>query len=95
MDTQAFRRLHRIKQLAHTRPVYPSAPHVRFEHSLGVMHVAGRVCDRLGVGAEEKEHVRPAGLLHDVGHGPLSHLFEGVLEKLTARRTFMRKSKTR
>jgi hypothetical protein len=42
------------------------------------MHIAGRMCDGLGL---EKETVRQAALLHDIGHGPFSHLFESVLEK--------------
>lgn len=79
VDTKAFRRLHRIKQLSHAYLVYPSALHTRFEHSLGAMHIAGRMCDELDL---EKETVRQAALLHDIGHGPFSHLFEGVLEKV-------------
>lgn len=79
VDTSVFRRLHRIKQLSHTHLVYPSALHTRFEHSLGTMHIAGRMCDELGL---EKETVRQAALLHDIGHGPFSHLFEYVLEKI-------------
>lgn len=79
VDTKIFRRLHRIKQLSHTHLVYPSALHTRFEHSLGAMHIAGRMCDELDI---EKETVRQAALLHDVGHGPFSHLFENVLEKI-------------
>ena len=78
VDTKIFRRLHRIKQLSHAHLVYPSALHTRFEHSLEAMHIAGRMCDELGL---EKETVRQAALLHDIGHGPFSHLFESVLEK--------------
>ena len=48
MDTAAFRRLYRIRQLAHAHTVYPSAHHTRFEHSLGVMHIAGRMYDEIG-----------------------------------------------
>lgn len=79
IDTEAFGRLRRIKQLSHAYVVYPSAVHTRFEHSLGAAHVAGRMCDELHLEAEQKRLVRLAVLLHDVGHGPFSHLFEDVL----------------
>jgi len=79
VDSKVFRRLHRIKQLSHAHLVYPSALHTRFEHSLGAMHIAGRMCDELGL---EKKVVRQAALLHDIGHGPFSHLFESILEKV-------------
>lgn len=79
VDTKIFRRLHRIKQLSHAYLVYPSALHTRFEHSLGTLHIAGRMCDEIKL---EKEAVRYAALLHDIGHGPFSHLFENVLEKI-------------
>ena len=79
IDTEVFRRLHRIKQLSHAYLVYPSALHTRFEHSLGAMHIAGRMCDGLDL---ESETVRQAALLHDIGHGPFSHLFESVLDKV-------------
>lgn len=81
INTPAFMRLHLIKQLSHTYLVYPSAAHTRFEHSLGAMHVASRMCDALGISKEDKMVVRLAALLHDIGHGPFSHLFETVLQK--------------
>ena len=81
VDTQAFRRLHRIKQLSHAHLVYPSALHTRFEHSIGVAHIAGRMCDELEI-SSQKETIRQAALLHDIGHGPFSHLFENVLKKI-------------
>lgn len=84
MDRPEVQRLRRIKQLGVVNYVYPSAVHSRFEHSLGVMHLAGRVCEHLrSVGAEisarEQELVQLAGLLHDVGHMAFSHLFDSVL----------------
>jgi len=81
ISTYVFLRLHLIKQLSHTYLVYPSAVHTRFEHSLGAMHVASRMCDALGICGENKRIVRLAALLHDIGHGPFSHLFEHVLQK--------------
>ena len=81
VDTPIFRRLHSIKQLSHAFLVYPSAIHTRFEHSLGCAHLAGRMCDQLGIGGREKEDVRIAALLHDIGHGPFSHLFEDAVRR--------------
>ena len=82
VDTEMFGRLRRIKQLSHAYLVYPSAVHTRFEHSLGAMHIAGRMCDELQLKDEQKRLVRLAVLLHDIGHGPFSHLFENVLQKI-------------
>lgn len=82
IDTEIFGRLRGIKQLSHAYVAYPSAVHTRFEHSLGVAHIAGRMCDALQLNGEEKRLVRLAALLHDIGHGPFSHLFENVLQKI-------------
>ena len=85
IDLPSFQRLRRIRQLAGAHLVYPSAQHSRFEHSLGAMHVAGSAGDVLfrkgyiGSG-EVVQDLRLAALLHDIGHGPFSHLFEEVLE---------------
>jgi len=71
-----MQRLARIKQLAHAYIVYPSAVHNRLEHALGTLSIAGRMCDQLRVTKRDKQIVRAAALIHDVGHGPYSHLFE-------------------
>lgn len=84
IDSAPFRRLHRLKQLGQAYVVYPSAHHVRFEHSLGVCHLAGKVAAALGLDEERRRLVRLAGLLHDIGHGPFSHLFEEVLAQVNA-----------
>ncbi len=84
IDTYAFQRLRRLKQLPTSQWVYPGATHTRFSHSLGVMHVAGVLTENLlskaGVKEREKERyifiMRLWGLLHDIGHGPFSHTFE-------------------
>ena len=76
IDTPLFQRLRKIKQLALASMVYPGALHTRFDHSLGVMHLAGRLSDRLLDDMETKRIVRFAALLHDVGHGPFSHVSE-------------------
>jgi len=80
IDTAVFRRLNGIKQLSHAYLVYPTAVHTRFEHALGVTHLADLVSRQLLFDDEIREIVRLAGLLHDVGHGPFSHLFEHVME---------------
>src|SRR5574338_1642447 len=85
IDTPVFQRLRRIRQLAGAHLVYPSAQHSRFEHSLGVMHIAGQAAgvlkDKGFLNLDDVADLRLGGLLHDVGHGPFSHLFEEVLQK--------------
>ena len=87
IDTKVFQRLRRIRQLAMASLVYPSALHTRFEHSIGVMHIAGRICTELQkvesnkITAADIKLVRIAALLHDVGHGPFSHVSEDLLER--------------
>ena len=87
IDTLAVQRLRRIRQLAGAEFVYPAANHTRFEHVLGTMYLAGVVCNSLPVhlSNEEKQRVRLAALLHDVGHAPFSHLFEPLLLKYMGR----------
>ena len=85
IDTVEFQRLRHIKQLGLVQFTYPSAAHSRFEHSLGVMHLAGIVADELSrhgadISQREKELLQLAGLLHDVGHMAFSHLFDYMLE---------------
>lgn len=82
IGTPFMHRLTRIKQLAHTYLVYPSAVHTRFEHSLGVLHMADRLCNCFDVNEKRREVIRCAALLHDVGHGPFSHLFENIMVKV-------------
>ena len=83
IDTPAVQRLRHVKQLGTVRFVYPSANHTRFEHSLGVYHLASRALDHLGIAGTRAERIEAAAMLHDVGHGPFSH----NLESLTHRRT--------
>ena len=82
VDTPVFQRLRGIRQLALASLVYPGATHTRFEHSLGVAHVAGRMARQLELDPDSQKLVRHAALLHDVGHGPFSHISEEVLEVL-------------
>ena len=80
VDTKVFQRLRGIRQLALATLVYPGATHTRFEHSLGVRHVAGRMAQRLELSSDDQRLVKRAALLHDVGHGPFSHVSEEALE---------------
>lgn len=83
LDSPLMQRLRRIRQLALAYLVYPGALHTRFEHSLGVYHLASVMADKLftdKADRDKKSIVRMAALLHDVGHGPFSHVSESVLE---------------
>ncbi len=86
IDTPQFQRLRRVKQLSAAHLTYPGAEHTRFQHSLGVMHISSEIARRLQdvelIDQEDANKIRVAGLLHDIGHGPFSHLFEEVLEKM-------------
>jgi HD superfamily phosphohydrolase len=85
IDSFPVQRLHRLRQLAGAEYVYPGANHTRFEHSIGVMHLAGLLAENPHLSQllseEEVQKVRIAALLHDVGHGPFSHIFEHLLVK--------------
>ncbi|MBD3383025.1 MAG: HD domain-containing protein [candidate division Zixibacteria bacterium] len=81
IDTKPFQRLRYIKQLPFASYVYPGATHTRFLHSLGVYHLSTRLLDSLEVDDEyDRLLVKVAALLHDIGHGPFSHLFEELLK---------------
>jgi hypothetical protein len=96
IDHPFFQRLRFISQLGMMHSyVYPGGVHDRFIHSIGTMHVAGRLFDHLffdsselqsNLSAEEmkelRSRVRVAGLLHDIGHGPFSHASEFVFPLL-------------
>lgn len=85
IDSPIFQRLRRIKQLSGAHLTYPSAQHSRFEHSLGVMHIAtqaGFALNEKGLlSSDDVQILRLAGLLHDIGHGPFSHLFEEIIQE--------------
>jgi HD superfamily phosphohydrolase len=79
-----FQRLRRIKQLGLSEYVYPGALHTRFHHALGAMHLMGQATHTLrGKGHylsdDECEAAQIAILLHDIGHGPFSHVLECCL----------------
>ena len=85
IDKPIFQRLRRIRQLSGAHLTYPAAQHTRFEHSLGVMHIAslaGHALNEKGIfKSDDIEILRLAGLLHDIGHGPFSHLFEEIIQE--------------
>jgi len=76
LNTRVLQRLRRIRQLAMANLVYPGALHTRFEHTLGVTHVAGQMAHHLRIEGEDLRLVQLAALLHDIGHGPFSHVSE-------------------
>ena len=88
IDSPAFQRLRMIKQLGFSEFSFPGASHSRYTHSLGAFHLAGKAFDSIfkdyPFSKEEKKHdyrqvLRLAALLHDIGHGPLSHSTEEVM----------------
>jgi putative nucleotidyltransferase with HDIG domain len=81
IDTSYFQRLQRVNQLGLSKLVYPGANHTRFEHSLGVMYIAGSFAESLNLSKTDIKHYRLAGLLHDIGHGPYSHASESVAKR--------------
>lgn len=91
VDSPEFQRLRRIRQLGLALYTYQGAEHSRFTHSLGVMFVMRRVLDRLGRRHEIPDDVRRvalcAAMLHDLGHGPFSHVIEKVVHYAHERRT--------
>lgn len=88
LDTPEYQRLRAIKQLGFSEFSFPGATHNRYLHSLGVGHLAGQVFDSIfrvypfakpSARNRFRSAVRLAALLHDVGHGPLSHTTELVM----------------
>jgi HD superfamily phosphohydrolase len=88
-----FQRLRRIRQLGLASLAYPGADHARYSHSLGVMETARKILSQLrqtiSINEEQETICVAAALLHDLGHGPFSHVFEQVTgidhESLTRR----------
>ncbi len=81
IDTPQVQRLRRIKQLGFSNLVYPGANHTRFEHSLGVYHLAGHMIRQAD--EHQRKELLAAALLHDIGHGPFSHATEQIIERYT------------
>jgi len=83
MGTPEFLRLERIQQLGFVSRVWPGAKHARYEHSLGVLHLARLAIDHLRslpgsgwISDEDARTIAAAALLHDIGHYPFSHAIE-------------------
>ncbi|WP_435095189.1 HD domain-containing protein [Halarchaeum sp. P4] len=85
LDTPPVQRLRRVHQLGTANLVYPSANHTRFEHSLGVYHLACEALDGLGIEGPRAKRTQAAALLHDVGHGPFSHTIEDLIHEHTGK----------
>ncbi len=82
IDSSVFQRLRNIRQLAMANLVYPGALHTRFDHSIGVMHLSKKLATSVGIEDDEiLRTIRFAALLHDIGHGPFSHVSEQLLNK--------------
>ena len=91
-DTPQMQRLRRIKQLGFSNLVYPGANHTRFEHSMGVMHLASLFLKIQSENNSSMSEIDDCGglneivvasLLHDIGHGPFSHATEKLIEQYT------------
>ncbi|MGQ0813991.1 MAG: HD domain-containing protein [Gemmatimonadota bacterium] len=83
VDSPSFQRLRYIRQLGLAHLVYPGASHTRFDHALGVYHLAKRALTLLRghrlfaeISAQDALVIPYAGLLHDIGHYPFSHALE-------------------
>jgi len=89
IDSYPVQRLRRLRQLAGSEYVYPGANHTRFEHSIGVLHLSKTLLQNPNlspiISDDEAEEVKLAALLHDVGHGPFSHIYEHLLEKFLSK----------
>ena len=92
INTPEFQRLRRVRQLGVSSFTYPGAEHTRFAHSLGVFNFAQQIVASLqrryaaqtelvSLLAYQRRNVLAAALLHDVGHGPFSHMIERAFEK--------------
>ncbi|MCK4938535.1 MAG: HD domain-containing protein [Methanosarcinales archaeon] len=79
LDTPQMQRLRRIRQLGLSHLVYPGANHTRFEHSLGTYHLTCQLLKQIDI--SQTEEIKAAALLHDVGHGPFSHVTEELIRR--------------
>ena len=87
LATSQMQRLRRVRQLGYSNLVYPGANHTRFEHSLGTMHLASMLTKNLdSIEGDKKTEIKAASLLHDIGHGPFSHVTENIIDNYTRRR---------
>lgn len=97
INTRYFHRLLFIKQLGAAIHVFPSASHTRYEHCIGTYHLAGVFLEKFrdtyipelscNLNTNIIELVKLAGLLHDIGHGPYSHMFDNLCDVKTVHET--------
>jgi HD superfamily phosphohydrolase len=80
INSPELQRLYNIKQLGLANLVFPGAHHSRLEHSLGSYFIASELSDAINLKKEEKNIIKCASLLHDIGHGPFSHTLEMIIE---------------
>lgn len=78
VDSPSYQRLRHIKQMGMGDFIFPGAVHTRFNHCLGCCYVGSQIAHKIGLNDEDRQLVMIACLLHDVGHGPFSHAFEGI-----------------
>lgn len=95
-----FKRLHNISQLGLVNWIFPCALHTRYTHSIGVMHVAGMMAEHINQNMERAffstsdiQLIRLAGLLHDIGHYPLSHNIEQAYKDVFDKKAFSTQEK--
>jgi len=81
VDSKPMQRLRNVKQNGFCYLVYPAMNSTRFEHSLGVMHIAGLMASHLDLSEENALYLKSAALLHDVGHPPFSHSADRLLSR--------------
>lgn len=86
IDTEEFQRLRRIKQLGSVSYVFEGATHTRFGHSIGVAYLAHKMVSSIRQFTEVSDRlielITISGLLHDIGHGPFSHLYEECMKEI-------------
>ena len=92
LDCKEFQRLRNIKQTSFVDMVYPNANHTRFSHSLGVYHLMKKMLDNglNDIDSKSKKNLLLAALLHDIGHGPFSHIWERTFPQFNHEETTMK-----
>ena len=82
IDSPHFQRLRHIKQMGLGDLIFPGAVHTRFNHCIGCCYVGSQIAKKIGLNDVDRQLVMIACLLHDIGHGPFSHAFEGIFKSI-------------